>query len=272
MNGGDVEGMIAVADSQEAGGLLEGLGPDAGYGGQLDAGAETAMFIAELDDFLGGAFVDAGDVAQQGPGRRVEIHADAVDAAFNHRLERLVQLVLIDVVLILADADGLGVELDQFGQRVLQAARDGDGAADGEIEVGKLLARDFGGGIDGGAGLVDRHAEDRREAFLLEEVADQGIGLARSGAVADGDGADVVFRDQRFQGPLGAGDVVLGLERINDVVAEKFAGVVDDGDLAAGADAGVESRARRVGPRAGRAAGSGDSRGTPGWHRCRRAA
>src|SRR5579871_3446827 len=30
VNGGDVEGVIAVADSQEAGGLLEGLGADAG--------------------------------------------------------------------------------------------------------------------------------------------------------------------------------------------------------------------------------------------------
>jgi hypothetical protein len=136
VNGGDVEGLIAVADAQEAGGLLEGLGADAGYGGQLHAGAETAVFIAELDDFLGGAFVDAGDVAQQGPGRGVEVHADAVDAAFDDRLERFVQLALIDVMLILADADGLGIELDQFGQRVLQAARDGDGSADGQVEVG----------------------------------------------------------------------------------------------------------------------------------------
>src|ERR1700691_3916273 len=102
MNRGDVEGLIAVADSQEAGGLLESLGADAGYGGQLNAGAETAVFIAKLDDFLGGAFVDAGDVAQQGPGSCVEVHADAVNAAFNYRLKRFVQMVLIDVMLILA--------------------------------------------------------------------------------------------------------------------------------------------------------------------------
>ena len=233
--------MIAVADAQKAGGLLEGLGTDAGYGGQLNARAETAMFIAELDDFLGGAFVDAGDVAQQGPGSGVEVHADAVDAAFNHRLKRFVQMILIDVMLILADADGLGVELDQLGQRVLQAARDGDGSADGEVEIGELLARDFGGGIDGGARLVHHHAEDRREAFLLEKVADERVGLARSGAVADRDGPDVVFLDQGFQRTFRAGDVVLGLERVDDIVTEKLAGVVDDGDLAAGADAGVES-------------------------------
>src|ERR1700728_558488 len=119
MNRGDVEGLVAVTDSQEAGGLLESLGADAGYGGQLNAGAETAMFIAELDDLLGGAFVDAGDIAQQGPGSGVEVHADTVDAAFNYRLQRFVQMLLIDVMLILADADGFRIDLDQFGQRVL---------------------------------------------------------------------------------------------------------------------------------------------------------
>src|ERR1700733_12201081 len=110
MNGSDVEGLIAMADSQKSGGLLEGFGADAGYGGQLNAGAETAMFIAELDDFLGGALVDAGDVAQEGPGSGVEVDADAVDAAFDHAFERFVEMVLIDVMLILANADDLGVE------------------------------------------------------------------------------------------------------------------------------------------------------------------
>ena len=40
--------------------------------------------------------------------------------------------------------------------------------------------------------------------LLLEEVADEGVGLARAGAVADGDGAHVVFRDQRLQRAFGA--------------------------------------------------------------------
>src|ERR1700722_8341099 len=149
MHSRDVERVFALADSQETGGLLESLGADAGHGGQLNAGSKTAMLIAELDDLLRHAFVDAGHVAQQRPGSGVQVHANAVDAAFNYRLQGFMQMALIHVMLLLANADGLGVQVHQLGKRVLQTARDGDGSAYGQIEIGKLLARNFGGGING---------------------------------------------------------------------------------------------------------------------------
>ncbi len=163
MNGGDVERIIAVADSQEAGGLLESLGSDAGYGCQLYSRAEAAVFIAELDDFLGSSFVDAGDIAQQCPGSGVQIYSNPIDATFNHRFQRLMQAILVDIVLILSDTDGLGVELDQLGQRILQAARDGDGSSNGQVEIGELLASDFGSRVDRRAGFIHSDAEDGGE-------------------------------------------------------------------------------------------------------------
>ena len=69
------------------------------------------------------------DVAQQRPGRGVQIHADAVHAGFDGRFQALLEAALIDIVLVLADADGFRVDLHQFGERILQAAGDGDGAA-----------------------------------------------------------------------------------------------------------------------------------------------
>ena len=155
MDGGHIERVLAAADAQEARRLFEGLGSDAGHCAELHARAEAAVLVAELDDLQRGALVDAGHVAQQRPGRGVQIDADAVDAAFDDGFERLLQLALIDIVLILADADGFGIDLHQLGQRVLQAAGDGDGAAHGEVEVRELLARDVGSGVDGGAGFVD---------------------------------------------------------------------------------------------------------------------
>ncbi len=117
------------------------------------------------------------------------------------RLER----GLVDVVLVLADADGLRVDLHQLGERVHQAAADGDGAADGEVVVRELLAGDVGGGVDGGAALVDHH--DRDGGGELER-ADEGLGLAAGGAVADGDGLDVELLHQR--GDLDGGFVASG--------------------------------------------------------------
>ncbi len=70
-------------------------------------------------------------------------------------VERALERVLVDVVLVLPDADGLGVDLHQLGERVHQAPADGDRAAHGEVLVGELLARDLGGGVDRGAALVD---------------------------------------------------------------------------------------------------------------------
>ena len=83
----------------------------------------------------------------------VDVDADGIDAVLDDGIEVARQLGLRDVVLVLADADGFGVDLDQFGQRVLQAAGNGDGAADRDVEVGEFLGGEFGGGIDRGAGF-----------------------------------------------------------------------------------------------------------------------
>ena len=44
-------------------------------------------------------------------------------------------------MLVLADADGLGVNFNELGQRILQAVGYADGSARGKIEVGILFAR-----------------------------------------------------------------------------------------------------------------------------------
>jgi hypothetical protein len=44
-------------------------------------------------------------------------------------------------MLVLADADGLRVDLDQLGERILQASSNGNGTADGDVQVGKFLGR-----------------------------------------------------------------------------------------------------------------------------------
>ncbi len=64
----------------------------------------------------------------------------AFDAILDHGVERARQRVLVDVVLVLAHADGLGFDLHQLRQRILQAAGDGNRAADRHVEIGNSFA------------------------------------------------------------------------------------------------------------------------------------
>jgi len=156
--------------------------------------------VAVGDDIERGALGDASDVAEEGPGGGVEIDADAVNAALDYGFEGLLELSLIHVMLILTDADGFWVDLDELGERVLETARDGGGSTDGEIEVGELLAGDVRCGVDAGACLADGDGEEVVEVVITEEIADEGIGLTGGGSVAYRDGADVVFGDQSGEG------------------------------------------------------------------------
>ena len=114
------------------------------------------------------------------------------------------QAGLRDVVLVLADADALGIDLHQLGQRILQPARDRDGAADGDVQVGELLARDVAGAVDAGARLADHHHR-HVELEVAQRLAHEGLGLAPGGAVADGDGADAALLHQVGQDRRGGG-------------------------------------------------------------------
>ena len=101
--------------------------------------------------------VDARDVAQQLRRGRVDLDAREVHARNDHAVEHRRQCLLIHVVLIEANAHGLGVDLDQFGQRVLQTPGNGDGAALRGLQGRKLLTRDLRGRVDRRARLVDQH-------------------------------------------------------------------------------------------------------------------
>ena len=139
---------------------------------------------------------EPGDARQQRRRGGVDVDADGVDAVLDHRVERARQLGLVDVVLVLADADRLGVDLHQLGERVLQAARDRHRAAQRDVEVGKLAAPQLGGRVDRGAGLADHHLGQAQLGMPLDQVGGQAVGLARGGAVADADQLHRVLRRQ----------------------------------------------------------------------------
>ena len=150
-------------------------------------------------------------------------------------------------MLVLADADGLGVDLDQLGQRVLQAACDGHGAAQVDVKLGELLGGQLAGGVDRRAGLADDHILQMQVLFvgqLADDLGGKFLRLVARRAVADGHDLDAVLQNHRLDGLFCLVHALELRHGIDDVRVQHLAGGVNDSDLAAHAVAGVQTHDR----------------------------
>ena len=101
-------------------------------------------------------------------------------------------------MLILPNANGLGVNFYQLCQRVLEPPGNGHSGAEVYIIVGELLRSQGRGGIDGGSGFIDNGIAGIREC--TEHLHCHGFSLPGGGAVADGDMLYPVLPHQCGQG------------------------------------------------------------------------
>ena len=97
------------------------------------------------------------------------------------------------------------------------------------------------GRVNARARFADRDREDVLNSLLAKEVAHKCIRLAGGGAVADGDGAHVVLTQHGLELWYSLGVAVLRSVKIDDIVRKQFAGLIDHGDLAAGAQSRVDA-------------------------------
>ena len=244
MHAGGVKWVVAAADPEEPGTLLECFGAQAGNLQQRCAAAERAGRVAVVDDGLGQGRRDSRHPRQQRHRCGVQVHAHRVDRILDDRIQTARQRPGGDVVLVLPDTDRLRFDLDQFGQRVLQTARDRHRAAQGHVEAGQFVGRVGRGRVHRSAGFT-HHGLDRRGGPGAFDVGDQfrgqGIGLPRRGAVAHGDQLDAVPGDQCRQRRFGGVPLVLRLVREDGAGVENLAGAVDDGHLDPGSKARVQA-------------------------------
>ena len=157
MHAGHVQRVVAAANAQKARALLEALGSEAGHLEQLLAVAKAAIGVAPAHQRCRDARRQARHPAQQRHAGGVEVDAHRIDAVLDHGVKAARELALVEVMLVLSDANGLGVDLDEFGQRVLQAPGNARSAAQADIDVGHLLRGKCAGRINRGAGLADDH-------------------------------------------------------------------------------------------------------------------
>ncbi|MNC85064.1 hypothetical protein D3C83_06390 [compost metagenome] len=147
MDGGRIERVVAADDAQEAGRLLERPLAEPRDVENLPAVAEGAVLVAERDDVLGQRAAQARDAREERGRSRIHVGANRVHAVLDDGIELPCELPLIDIVLVLPDADRLRLDPNELGERILQAAGDRHGAPQRYVQVGKLPGRQLGGGI-----------------------------------------------------------------------------------------------------------------------------
>ena len=245
-----VQRVPALRHAQEAGRLLVCLRSQPLDLQQIAALLEGAVLVAPGDDVLRQLGTDAGHVLEQSWRGGVSIHAHRVDCVFHHRVQRACQLLLVHVVLVQPDADALRVDLDQLGQRVLQAAGDADRAAHRHVQVGKLVARQPRRRVDAGPRFTHHHIRQPLSPLSLFSLSSlpvrnhlrrQLLCLAAGRAVADRQDLDAKPLHGSQQQVLAALTLSLRLVWVDGEAGQVLAGAIHHSDLAAGAETGVDA-------------------------------
>ena len=241
MHGGAVQIIPALRHPQKARTLLKSPGPQLGHLFQLTPGGKGAVLLPVGDNVLRHGGADSGHPGQQWRGSGIQIHPYPVDTAFHHAVQRLRQPVLGHIVLILPHADGLGINLDQLGQRVLQPPGDGNSGPEIDIVIGEFLGRQRRSGVDGGPGFTD-HQIGQAVPQLPDYLSGEFFGFPGCGAVADSQHLYAVAADPLGHLPFGLLDFFKGRCRVDDTGIQHPTGGIHHRALASVAVAGIQSQ------------------------------
>ena len=158
MDSGVVQHVLALRHPQEPGALLKGLGAQLGHLQQLFPAGKAPVLLPVGHDVLGHGRGDARHPPQQGTAEAVfKSTPTPLTQSSTTPSRASSRLRLGHIVLVLPHADGLGVDLHQLRQGVLEPPGDGNRRAQGHVEVRELLGAQLGGGVDRGPRLADHH-------------------------------------------------------------------------------------------------------------------
>ena len=248
MHAGVVQSLLAVADAQKAGALFERLRPQLGYLQKLLPALEPSVLFAVGDNIFRQCLVDARDVLKQGNARGIQVDADAIHAVLDHAAEALRKLLLIHIMLVLPDTDGLGLDLHKLRQRILQASRDGRRASRADIQLRELLRRQLARRVHARSRLIDDGVRHLLRD-LREKLNNDLLRLSRGGSVAERYQLYAEMVDDLFQKRLRLSDLILRLRRIDDYRVQHLARRVHDRELTARAERRVPAEHDLAGDR-----------------------
>src|SRR6266436_626095 len=117
----------------------------------------------------------------------IQLDTNAIDATHHNVIERSLQCTLIDIVLVLTNADRLRIDLYQLRQWVHQPSPDGDSATHCYILIRKFLARDLRGRVDRCATFINHYDNYR---FRQTQTANKHFRFPPTGTITDRDSLD----------------------------------------------------------------------------------
>src|SRR5690606_3086783 len=132
-----IKRVAAFRDLQEARTLFKAFWPHSGNLHEFIPARYPAAGFTASHDFFGERPIDAGAVFEERETRGIEVDAYVIYDRAHLCLERFGQFFLVYVVLIPTTTARLGINLDDFGEGILEASTDGDGAPYGEVEFGE---------------------------------------------------------------------------------------------------------------------------------------
>ena len=245
MHRGGVQRFHAAGNPQESGALLEGFRSQLRHLQEFLPAPEPAVGLPVFHDVRCNGAADSGHVFQQGRGSGVQIHAHPVYAVLHYGVQRLSQLLLVHVVLVLTHTDGFRIYFYQLRQRILKTAGDGCGTALAHIQVRIFFRGQFAGGVNGSPRLVDDDVPEffaRCLCVLLDKINDDLLGFPGGGSVSHGNHVDVVLLHQLCQHGLGFPHLVLRRRWENHRGVQDFARRVAHRQLAAGTERRVPAQ------------------------------
>ena len=247
MDGGVIQGRLAPVDPQEPGALGKGSRAQPGHLQQLPTSGEPAVGVPPGHNVAGSGGSDPGHMAEQGGRRGVQVHSHMVHHPFHHPVQGAGQGFLVHIVLVLAHPDGLGIDLHQFRQRILDPPGHGYGTPDGHIVFRQFLLSQFGGGIDGSPGFIGNEIMDVLQLVFLDQPGGKLLCLIGSSAVADGQQGYMVLLDHGQEQGLGLFLLAFALCHLDHPVVQHLAGGIHHRHLAAGPVARIQPHNRMAG-------------------------
>lgn len=143
-----IQNLFSSFDSQKPDRLFIRFGAESFHFFDLGFAGEFSMFVPVSYDIFCNRLAQSRDILQQGIARSIHIHTYAIHDIFYFLLKLFFEIFLIDIMLILADADGFWIDFRQLCERILYSMRDADRSPDGHIQIGIFVLCEFGRRID----------------------------------------------------------------------------------------------------------------------------